>query len=585
MFLPTTKNEMERLGWERADIILISGDCYIDSPNDGTAVIGKVLNNAGYKVGIIAQPDINSSDDINRLGEPALFWGVSAGCVDSMVANYTAQKKRKNSDDTTPGGENNRRPDRAVMAYTNLIRRYNKNTKPIIIGGIEASLRRVAHYDYWTDSVRRSILFDSKADILVYGMAERTITELAERLKISEDYRDIRGIAYIAKEMRKDFLEIASYEDCAGDKGKFLEMFMTFYHNNDPITANGLCQKHADRYLIQNPPAYHLEQEELDQVYGLKYEYDVHPYYKAMGKVKSLDTIQFSIMSQRGCFGECNFCSITQHQGRRVVSRTEESIIEEAKKLIKHKDFKGYISDVGGASANMYQMECPILTKKGGCTKKRCVFPEVCKSMSIDHKPQIDLLEKLRKLDGIKKVFVGSGVRYDMVIADHQSGRQYLETVAEHHISGQMKIAPEHISDDVLHLMGKPSNKNLIKFKKEFDSITQRLGKKQFLTYYFIAAHPGCTERETVELKKFISHELKLNPEQVQIFTPTPSTISTLMFYTGIDPFTGKRVFSEKDASGKKRQKDIITESSRFRQEDSPKKKSEKYRIGRKSGY
>lgn len=559
MFLPTTRQEMTASGWDEADIILVSGDSYIDSPYIGVAVIGKVLAAAGYRVGIIAQPDITSPADITRLGEPRLFWGVSAGCVDSMVANYTASGRKRKGDDYTPGGENNRRPDRASIAYTNVIRRYFKNTRPVVLGGIEASLRRVAHYDYWSNSVRRSLLFDAKADILVYGMAEKTILELAASLAAGEDYRATRGICYIAKEPVESYLNLPAYEAVAADKAAFTEMFHTFYRNNDPLTARGLCQQHGDRWLVQNPPQPYQTQEELDAVYALRYERALHPYYAQQGQVKALETIQFSISTHRGCYGECNFCAIAVHEGRTIRWRSQDSILDEAKQLTQHPDFKGNIMDVGGPTANMYGFECSKKLKSGSCADKRCLYPETCVLMRPNHKPQIDLLREIRSLPGVKKVFVASGIRYDLILDDPQHGRHYLHDIVANHVSGQMKIAPEHTEDSVLARMGKPSKHALLKFKQRFDELNLELGKRQFLTYYLIAAYPGCTDEEMYQLRRFTSEKLHIHPEQVQIFTPTPSTYATLMYYTETDPFTGQPIFVEKDPARKERQKKIVT--------------------------
>ena len=558
MFLPTTKTELEKLGWNQLDIIIVSGDAYIDSSFDGAALIGKWLLSFGYKVGIIAQPDINSEKDITRLGEPTLFWGITSGCVDSMVANYTATKKKRKTDDFTPGGINNRRPDRAAIVYTNLIKKYFKNTKPIILGGIEASLRRIAHYDYWDDKIRRSILFDSKADYLVYGMAEKSILQIADNLKSSKDIKNIRGICYISNQPVKNYIELPSFEDVANDKKKFVEMFHLFYRNNDPLTAKGIIQKHNDRYLIQNPPAHPPDTEELDKIYELDFERDVHPFYKKMGKVKALETIKFSITSHRGCFGECNFCSITVHQGEHIISRSEQSIIKEAILLTSHPDFKGYIHDVGGPTANMYGMKCKYKKHTGLCFYKNCAFPEPCAQLDIDHEPQLRLLEKLRKLKGVKKIFISSGIRYDLIIEDKKSGDEYISVLARHHTSGQIKVAPEHSEGNVLKMMRKPSIKYLEKFRNKFQQESKKAGKKQYLTYYLIAAHPGCGEKEMKKLRSFIKSKLKINPEQVQIFTPLPSTYSALMYYTETDPFTNKKIFVEKHLKNKQLQKEII---------------------------
>lgn len=560
MFLPTTSEEVKNMGWDSLDIILISGDTYIDSSYNGTALIGKWLLKNGFKVGVIAQPDINSSKDITRLGEPNLYWAVSAGCVDSMVANYTATKKRRHKDDFTPGGENTRRPDRASIVYTGLIRRFFKGSFiPIVLGGIEASLRRVAHYDYWSNNLRRSLIFDAKADILSYGMGEKSMVELAKAIQSNKNWTNIRGLSYISKGPNKKYINIPSFEECVQDKFKFIEMFNIFYENCDPITSNGLNQKHGERYLIQNPPSETFSSDMLDAIYGLDYERDVHPYYKKDGVVRALDTIKYSLTTHRGCYGECNFCAIAIHQGRTVSSRSEESIIKEVKHLTEDKKFKGYISDVGGPTANMYKMECSKKLKLGACKDKRCLYPEICSSLKPDHSKQIELLKTLRSIDKIKKVFVASGIRYDLIIEDKKNGQKYLEEIVAHHVSGQMKIAPEHTEDKILDLMGKPKKNKLQEFKERFYAINKRVDKKQFLTYYLIAAHPGCNDKDMMDLKVFASQELKTNPEQVQIFTPTPSTYSTLMYYTEINPFTMKKIFVEKDIGKKEKQKRIIT--------------------------
>jgi uncharacterized radical SAM protein YgiQ len=563
MFLPTTKEETFRLGWDKFDIILVTGDTYIDSPYIGAAVIGKVLVAAGYRVGIIAQPEPESDRDITRLGEPELFWGITSGSVDSMVANYTASKKRRLQDDFTPGGKNNKRPDRAVIAYANLIRRFYKETKPLVLGGIEASLRRVAHYDYWSDSLRKSILFDAKGDILVYGMGEKAVTELADQLKRGEDFKNIRGICYIAKEPREDFLRLPPFEEVKADKQKFIEMFHCFYANSDPRSAKGLCQLQDARYLIQNPPAEYLTERELSRVYDLDYERDLHPYYQKEGDVRALDTIRFSITTHRGCYGECNFCSIAVHQGRTVRDRSEESILGEAKAISELPGFKGYILDVGGPTANMYGIECDTKLEQGGCENKRCLFPQICKNLKVSHEKQLQLLRKIRRIPGVKKVFVASGLRYDLILHDRTHGLPYLKELVSHHVSGQLKIAPEHTEDKVLRQMGKPGRQQLQDFKDLFYSLNQKAGKKQFLTYYLIAAHPGCETTDMSRLREFTSKELKVQPEQVQIFTPIPSTYSTLMYYTGIDPFSGKPVFVEKDLREKEKQKEMVVAGGR----------------------
>jgi uncharacterized radical SAM protein YgiQ len=566
MFLPTTRKELKDRGWDSLDVILITGDSYIDSPYIGAAVIGKYLERYGFKVGIIAQPGTNTVEDIGRLGEPNLFWGVTAGCVDSMVANYTALKKKRNSDDYTPGGLNNRRPDRASIVYTNLVRRYSKTlhsnskTKPIVLGGIEASLRRIAHYDYWSNRIRRSILFDAKADYLFFGMSEASTLEFALFLKSKKDPKSIKGLSFISKEKPKGYLEIPSFECVENDKDTFTDMFHLFYKNNDPKTARGLIQAHGDRYLVQNPPHEYATQEEMDEIYSLDFEYQQHPYYEKIGSVKALDTIKFSISTHRGCYGECNFCAIAVHEGRTVRWRSEKSIIEEAKILTTLKDFKGYIHDVGGPTANMFGYECKKKLKSGSCEDRRCLSPEICPVLKADHSAYKNLLVELRKIKKVKKIFVGSGIRYDLLATDILHGEKLIDEIANHHVSGQLKIAPEHNQDFVLEKMGKPNHNNLLWFKGKFDESSRIAGKKQFLTYYFIAAHPGCTDYDMSALRNFTDSKLKIHPEQVQIFTPTPSTYSTLMYYTGKDPFSGEELFVEKDPIRKQKQKNILVE-------------------------
>lgn len=562
MFLPTTPQELAKLGWDRPDIILVTGDSYIDSPFIGSALIGKVLSRAGYRVAIIAQPDIHSDTDICRLGEPRLFWGVTAGSVDSMVANYTSLKKKRKSDDYTPGGVNNRRPDQASIVYTNLIKQYFKHTRPIVLGGIEASLRRVAHYDFWTDRIRPSILFDAKADYLLYGMAEKAILELATALKNGTEVRDIRGLCYIAGAeesagKRAGYLALPPFEAVEKDANALTDMFHTFYQNNDALSAKGLYQQTGNRYLIQNPPPMPFSQKEMDEIYELDFERAQHPYYQKQGAVKALETIRFSIQSHRGCYGECNFCAIAMHEGRTVQWRSPESILAEARILAGYPDFKGYIQDIGGPTANMYGFECEKKLKEGACADKRCLYPQVCPSLRVNYHKQLEMLKKVRTVTGIKKVFAASGIRYDLLLADRQYGEQYLKELVQHHISGQMKVAPEHTQATVLNKMGKPGISGLLRFKELFDRMNKKFGKEQFLTYYLIAAHPGCTRSDMQKLRQFTRDNLKMNPEQVQIFLPAPSTYSSLMYCTGLDPFTKKPLFVEKDPKNKEQQKNI----------------------------
>lgn len=555
-FLPTTTEEIEALGWDRPDVIIVSGDTYLDSPYNGAALIGRLLQSEGYNTAIIAQPDMET-DDIMRLGEPKLFWGVTSGCVDSMVANYTASKKPRRNDDFTPGGENNRRPDRAVIKYTNLIRKHFKDTSPIVIAGIEASLRRVTHYDFWSDKLRRSILFDSKADCLIYGMGEKAVLELAK----GTEPKNINGICYISNEIPEGYIELPSHDECDKDKTTFTKMFHTFYKNCDYITAKGLAQKQDTRYLIQNPPAEDPSRVELNSYYELPYTYEVHPYYAKDGHVKAMDTIRNSVTTHRGCYGECNFCAISMHQGTRIVERTEASVETEVKRFMEKKGWNGIINDIGGPTANMYGIECRKKKDSGRCTDKRCLYPTICQHLGVNHKFTNSLLSRIRKLDGIKRVFIASGIRYDMIMNDKKFGPQYLENLVRFYVSGQLKIAPEHSEQDVLDIMGKPSEKVLKDFVDAFYKENKKHGKKQFLTYYMIAAHPGCEMHHMEKLKRFASNELKISPEQVQIFTPLPSTYSALMYYTGKNPFNGKSIYVEKDSSQRTKQKEAITSS------------------------
>ncbi|TYT75651.1 YgiQ family radical SAM protein [Desulfobotulus mexicanus] len=559
---PTSPEAMARNGWDAPDIILVTGDAFIDAPSMGIAVIARVLAADGFRVAILAQPDPEKASDFTKLGEPRLFWGVSAGSVDSMVANYTASKKRRKNDDYTPGGVNDRRPDRACIVYTNRIRRYFKNTVPILLGGIEASLRRISHYDFWDNKIRRSILFDAKADYLLYGMAESSIIAFARSLKHKESPDAIPGLCLVAKEVPENYLTLPSFEEVSKDKKSFLSMFHTFYENNDPITARGLAQAHADRFLIQNPPFPHTEEKELDAMHALPFTRSLHPDDASKGEVRALETIRHSITTHYGCYGECNFCAIAVHQGRRVRSRSLASIVKEAESLTHRSDFKGIISDAGGPTANMYGFECRKKLEKGSCTDRRCLFPEVCPSLKPDHSLQKKLLKELRSLKGVRKVFVASGVRYDLLLADKKAGPGYLEELVSHHVSGQMKVAPEHICPHVLSRMGKPGTETLERFRDLFFTQTRKAGKPQFLTYYFIAAHPGCTEEDMKKLGAYARDTLKLTPEQVQIFTPTPSTWSAAMYWTETDPWTGEKLFVEKDGGRKKRQKDLVVQSS-----------------------
>ncbi|MBE6526803.1 MAG: YgiQ family radical SAM protein [Thermoplasmata archaeon] len=558
MFIPTTAEEMQALGWHQLDIILVSGDTYIDSPYNGSALLGHWLIDHGFKVGIICQPDVKTDADISRLGEPALYWSVSAGCVDSMVANYVPSGKFRKDDDFTPGGVNNRRPDRACIAYSNLIRRYFKGAV-IFLGGIEASLRRVVHYDFWSDSVRRSILFDAKADGITYGMSELANLELAQCLRDKKDWHDIRGICYASRDPPFLYGRLASFDECIANRRSFMQAFHIFYENCDPVSAIGLSQQNGDRYLVQNPPQRHVTTEELDAIYESSFEYRVHPYYLADGPVRAMDTIKNSITTHRGCYGECSFCAIAVHQGRAVISRSADSIVREAERISKLPGFNGIIYDVGGPTANMWGIDCPMKKAKGPCKDRKCLFPRICPYLPVDHSKQIELLDRIKAIPGVKKVFVASGIRYDMVVFDEGHGQEYVDAIVKDHVSGQLKVAPEHTDPKVLELIGKPEANVLLDFKDMFDESCKRQNKDYYLTYYFMAALPGCGIKAMNELASFCRNELHTRPEQVQVFTPTPSTAATAMYYSGRDFEDGSNVWCEKSYALKLQQKEAVT--------------------------
>jgi uncharacterized radical SAM protein YgiQ len=557
---------MQQRGWQELDIILVTGDAYLDTPFTGVSLIGRALESAGFRVGVIAQPDVQTTNDITRLGAPRLFWGVTAGCVDSLVANYTATGRKRQEDDFTPGGQNNRRPDRASIIYANLIRRACRPCAPIVLGGIEASLRRIAHYDFWSNRIRQSILLDAKADLLVYGMAEQTVLELAQRLRDGRDWRDLRGICFAAAAPPPDAVMLPSYAAVAAPPSPaahaaFLEMFRLFAANQDPVTARPLAQQHDLRWVVQQPPAPAATTCELDRLYRLPFEREAHPLDAARGPVRALDTIRFSITTHRGCFGECAFCAIAMHQGRRVVSRSAAAILAEAEQLTHHPKFRGILSDIGGPTANMYGMDCPRMATRGTCPNRHCLFPEVCANLKVSHQPQTNLLRQLRQLPGIRKAFVASGLRHDLVLADAAHGPGYLDELVAHHVSGQLKLAPEHSAANVLRLMRKPGVAKLLAFRAQFEQANARHQRQQFLTYYFVAAHPGCTAAHMRELQQFTLRELRLAPEQVQVFTPTPSTWATAMYWTERDPASGDPVFVEKSGRGRQDQKAILMAS------------------------
>lgn len=554
MFLPISIEEVKKLGWKEIDIILISGDAYIDSPFNGTAVIGKYLVKHGFRVAVISQPDINSEKDITLFGEPKLFWGISAGCVDSLVANYTALGKPRKSCDFTPNGINNKRPDRASIVYTGLIRRYYKNTKPIVLGGIEASLRRIAHYDFKTDKVRRSILFDAKADYLIYGMGELPVLELAKALVNNDNVTNIKGLCYISKEEIKDAIILPSYEEVINDKLQFHKMFKIFSNNSESQSAKKLCQKTGDRYLIHNIPAYY-DDNILDEISDIEYERAVHP--KINGKVKALETIKTSVISHRGCFGGCSFCAIAVHQGRRVISRSILSIEKELRHISSQKWFNGTITDIGGPTGNMYMMKCKKMEKLGACTHKHCLYPNVCGGMNIDHEPLLNMLNTAGQVKGIKKLFATSGIRADLAVNDKKNGKNYISKIAEKHVSGQLKMAPESANSKVLKAMKKPDNNSFLSFCNMYKEYSRKYNKNQFISCYFIACHPGESRKEAESTHKFIEQYLDFSPEQVQIFTPTPSTWATCAYYTGLDE-EGNSIYVEKNQHKKEEYKEII---------------------------
>lgn len=561
MFIPTTPEEVRRRGWDALDIILVSGDTYTDNGYNGTALIGHWLIDHGLRVGIIAQPRIDGPEDITRLGMPELFWSVSSGCVDSMVANYTPTRKFRKEDDFTPGGVNDRRPDRAVIAYTNLIKKHIKG-RPIFLAGIEASLRRIAHYDFWSDSVRRSVLFDAKADGIVYGMAELATLELAQCIRDGRDWRSVRGICYASKEAPEGAEVLPSFEDVSADGRMFMRACRIFRRNSDPVTAVTICQRQDSRYLVQNPPQRLLTQRELDSLYESDFMDAVHPYYAKMGKVKAMETVRNSITTHRGCYGDCSFCAISVHQGTTVVSRSRESVVREAERIAARSGFNGIINDLGGPTANMYGIECAKKRSAGRCPDRRCLGDRPCPRLPIDHSSQIGLLRAVSAVPGIKRVFVNSGIRHDMIVHDRANGRRYLSELVDGHVSGQMKIAPEHVSDEVLKLMGKPGCRVLDEFREMFRECAEESGRDLYLTYYFMAAHPGCTDDDMRRLSGYCSGELHIVPEQVQVFTPTPSTLSTAMFVSGTD-LNGKAVRVERSIQKRQRQKEIVTKGGR----------------------
>ncbi|MDO4343501.1 MAG: YgiQ family radical SAM protein [Eubacteriales bacterium] len=559
-FLPISREDMRERGIEQLDFVFVTGDAYVDHPSFAHAVLARVLEARGYTVGILSQPDWKKDDSISALGEPRLAFLVSAGNMDSMVNHYTVSKKRRKTDAFSPGGVMGKRPDHAVVVYSNLIRRTYKKT-PIIIGGIEASLRRLAHYDYWSDSLKRSVLLDSGADLISYGMGERSIVEIADALDAGIAVRDItfiKGTVYRTQDISGvyDAKILPSYEELRADKRKYAESFYIQYCNTDPFSAKPLIEPYPNKiFVVQNPPQPPLSMEEMDSVYGLPYQRTYHPSYEKEGGVPAIEEVKFSLISNRGCFGGCSFCALTFHQGRIVQTRSHESLLAEAKEFLKHKEFKGYIHDVGGPTANFRQPSCKKQIKSGVCPQKQCLFPKPCKNLQADHSDYVSLLRKLRSLPGVKKVFIRSGIRFDYLLADKND--TFFRELVKFHVSGQLKVAPEHVSDAVLEYMGKPPGSVYQKFVKKYNALNREYGKNQFLVPYLMSSHPGSTLKEAVELAEYL-RDLGYMPEQVQDFYPTPSTISTCMYYTGLDPRTMKPVYVPVNPHEKAMQRALI---------------------------
>ena len=558
-FLPICRADMDKRGWESCDFVYVCGDAYVDHPSFGHAIISRMLEAHGYKVGIIAQPDWKNQESIQILGEPRLGWLVSAGNMDSMVNHYSVSKKRRAKDSYTPGGEMGKRPDYATIVYSNLIRTWSK--KPIILGGIEASLRRLAHYDYWSGKMKRSILLDSQADLISYGMGERSIVEIADALASGIEAKDItfiEGTVYKAENLDSvyDEIRLPSYREVSSDKKTYAESFYTQYSNTDPFSGKRLVEPYSDRlYVVQNPAAKPLTQEEMDDVYALPYMRTWHPCYDAAGGIPAITEVKFSLISNRGCFGGCSFCALTFHQGRIIQARSHESLVEEAKLLTEEPDFKGYIHDVGGPTANFRFPACEKQLTKGACPNRQCLFPEPCKNIRADHSDYISLLRKLRSIPKVKKVFIRSGIRFDYVLAD--KNRAFLRELCEYHVSGQLKVAPEHVADAVLKRMGKPQNSVYMQFVREYKEMNKKIGKEQYLVPYLMSSHPGSTLKEAVELAEYL-RDLGYMPEQVQDFYPTPSTLSTCMYYTGLDPRTMEEVYTPHNPHEKAMQRALI---------------------------
>lgn len=560
-FLPINKQEMIARGWDQPDFVYICGDAYVDHPSFGHAIISRLLENYGYKVCMIMQPDWKDKTSIMEFGEPRLGFMVSAGNMDSMVNHYTVNKKHRRMDAYSPGGKMGLRPDHATVVYSNLIRQVYKKT-PIILGGIEASLRRLSHYDYWDNKVRRSVLLDAGADILIYGMGEHATIEIADALNSGIEVKDItfvKGTVYKSRDLDHLYDEtvtLPSFTEVCEDKLKYAKSFYQQYINTDSITGKILVEKYKDyEYVIQNPPADPLTEQEMDDVYDLPYVREYHPSYEKDGGIPAIQEVRFSLTSNRGCFGGCSFCALTFHQGRRIQVRSHESIIKEAKLMTQHPEFKGYIHDVGGPTADFRQTACEKQKKYGVCQNKQCLFPKPCANLNADHSDYIALLRKLRKLPKVKKVFVRSGIRFDYVLADKKS--DFLKELCQYHVSGQLKVAPENVSDHVLDLMGKPRNEVFQEFVKRYEKCNQKLGLKQYMVPYLMSSHPGSTLKDAIVLAEYI-RDIGYMPEQVQDFYPTPATISTCMYYTGVDPRTMQKVYVAKDSEEKAMQRALI---------------------------
>ena len=558
-FLPVTHEEMKARGWEQADFVYITGDAYVDHPSFGAAIITRTLEAYGYKVCIILQPNWKEVEEFRRFGKPRLGFLISSGNIDSMVNHYSVSKRRRKKDSYTPNGEMGKRPDRATIVYSHMARQAYPDV-PIIVGGIEASLRRLAHYDYWDDKVRRSLLLDAKADLLLYGMGEKIIIEVADALNAGiavEDLVYIRGSVWKTKDLSRayDYIMLPSYEEIVADKMTYAKSFNIQYENTDSIVAKTLVEPCQGWYVVQNPPGERLTQEEMDYTYALPYTREYHPMYKELGHIPAIDEVKFSLISNRGCYGGCNFCALTFHQGRTIQTRSKESIIEEAKKITEDVNFKGYIHDVGGPTANFYAPSCDKQITKGVCKKKQCLHPNPCKQLKVDHSEYLDLLRQLRTLPNVKKVFVRSGIRYDYVMYDKND--EFFHELVEHHVSGQLKVAPEHVSDKVLHYMGKPTRSLYDRFVRKYYAINKKLNKDQYLVPYLMSSHPGCDLHGAIELAEYL-RDINHQPEQVQDFYPTPGTLSTTMFYTGVDPRTMTPVYVPKNPNEKAMQRALI---------------------------